>query len=288
MIFLRLFSHRLFSRQWWKTTLLVVLAMGVCVRLGIWQLDRLDHRRSFNARVEAQVKQPRLVLEGAALEADLQAMEYRQVIVTGAYDHNAEVALRNQAWNNLIGANLVTPLRIANSGKVILVNRGWIPLEDFTSNDWHKFQEPGEITVRGIIRQSQTRPEIGWRKDVIPGQGEAPLKAWNMINVAGIDSQLPFDLLPVYIQQAPNSAWIGMPYRSLPKVELSEGPHLGYAIQWFIFATILGIGYPIFIRKEEMSAKSRDLPRVTSTTDHIETTSRFIQNVVGGEWTGKG
>jgi surfeit locus 1 family protein len=280
--------QRLFSRQWWKTTLLVILAAGVCIRLGIWQLDRLEQRRAFNDRVEAQVNQPPLVLEGAALEADLEAMEYRQVIVTGEYQHAGEVALRNQAWNNQMGVNLVSPLRIAGSDMAVLVNRGWIPFEDFTSNDWRKFQEPGIVTIKGIIRRSQTKPEIGWRQDVLPETGEAPLMAWNMINVAGIDRQLAYALLPVYIQQAPEPAWTGMPYRSLPALELTEGPHLGYAIQWFVFAAILGIGYPFYIRKEGLAPKERGITTETQSKESPEATSRHFRTAGGGEWTNKG
>jgi hypothetical protein len=42
-----------------------------------------------------------------------------------------------------------------------------------------------------------------------------------------------------------------MPYRALPELDLTEGPHLGYAVQWFIFASLLGVGYPIYVRREE-------------------------------------
>jgi cytochrome oxidase assembly protein ShyY1 len=30
----------------------VFLGTAVCIRLGIWQLDRLEQRRAFNAQVE--------------------------------------------------------------------------------------------------------------------------------------------------------------------------------------------------------------------------------------------
>ena len=50
--------ERMVSRQWWKTTLLVLAAVLVMVRLGIWQLDRLAQRKAFNARVGAQLTEP--------------------------------------------------------------------------------------------------------------------------------------------------------------------------------------------------------------------------------------
>jgi surfeit locus 1 family protein len=75
--------------------------------------------------------------------------------------------------------------------------------------------------------------------------------AWNFVHIAGINQQVPYRLLPVYIQQAPDPAWTGMPIRTQPKLELTEGSHLGYAIQWFAMAAILGFGYPFFIRRQE-------------------------------------
>lgn len=244
----------LLNSRWWKTTFLVVLAILVMVRLGIWQLDRLEQRRAFNARVKAQMEQPPLVLTPATLGLNLSQMEYRQVVVKGEYDFSGEVALRNQEWNNLYGVHLLTPLRIEGSDWHVLVDRGWIPGEDFTSGDWSKYWEEGQVTVRGVIRASQNKPDFGGRTDPTLAPGEKALKAWHLVNVERIREQVPYPLLPIYIQQLPDPSWVGPPYRSQPDLDLSEGPHLGYAIQWFTFATILGLGYPYFVHRNERKA----------------------------------
>ena len=240
------------SRQWWWTTLLVFAAIGVMTRLGIWQLDRLEQRKSFNARVQTQLGQPPLMLKDEALSADLASMAYREVIVEGEYDHTQEVALRNQVWGSRLGIHLITPLRITDTDWVVLVDRGWVPVDVGTAGDWDVFTEPGMMAVRGIIRASQIRPDIGGRTDPTPLPGEK-LLVWNMVNLERIDEQISYSLLPVYIQQAPDSPFSegeSLPYRSLPNLELMDGPHLGYAIQWFLFATVLGIGYPIYLHRE--------------------------------------
>jgi surfeit locus 1 family protein len=242
---------RMFSRKWILTTLLVFLAMGVMARLGKWQLDRLDQRRAFNARVQEQLDAPPLELSGEALNADLDRMEYRQVQVMGEYDPDQQIALRNQAMNGQWGVHLVTPLRISGSDRAVLVDRGWIPADDFTQGDWQKYNEPGLVDVQGVIRYSQSQADYGPRRDPTPAPGEEPLKTWNFVNVERIDQQITYSLLPVYIQQAPDPNWSGYPIRTQPEIELSEGPHLGYAIQWFAFALILGGGYPFFIRRQE-------------------------------------
>lgn len=246
----------LFSRRWILTTLLVLAATGVMARLGMWQLDRLAERRAFNTRVQAQLDAAPLELSGESLKGDLVNMEYRQVRVTGQYDHRQEVALRNQVHDGQWGVNLITPLLIDGSQEAVLVDRGWIPAEDYESGDWSKYDEPGRVTVEGVIRRSQDRADFGPRQDPTPAPGQEPLQAWNFVNINNIQPQIGTPLLPVYVQQAPDPAWHGPPFRSQPALELSEGSHLGYAIQWFGFAALLLFGYPFFVRKQERSSSA--------------------------------
>ena len=63
--------RRMLSRKWLVATILVIAAMAVLIRLGIWQLDRLQARRAFNARVTAQISQPLLELTSNSLNSDL-------------------------------------------------------------------------------------------------------------------------------------------------------------------------------------------------------------------------
>jgi surfeit locus 1 family protein len=237
--------------RFWLTTLLVLAAMAVMIRLGIWQLDRLEQRRAFNARVQAQLDQPVLVLDAQTLGQDLYEMEYRSVIVEGVYDFANQVALRNQAYQNRWGVYLLTPLKIKGSNQAILVNRGWIPGEDFLSGDWSRFDQPGEVTVKGVIRRAQTKPDFGRRTDPIPEVGEPPLKAWNLANIAAISRQIDYPVLQeVYIQQTVGEGdWANLPIPAEVQLDLSEGPHLGYAIQWFTFAAILGFIYLVLLKR---------------------------------------
>ncbi|MCS6906902.1 MAG: SURF1 family protein [Anaerolineales bacterium] len=240
--------------RFWVTTLLVLIAVGVMVRLGIWQLDRLAQRRAFNARVQAQLEQPVLVLDAAALEENLDElyeMEYRAVIVEGVYDFAHQVALRNQAYQNLWGVYLLTPLKVQGSDWAIMVNRGWIPGEDFLSGDWSRYDQPGQVTVRGMIRRAQIKPDFGRRADPTPGPGQPPLRAWNLANIEAIARQIPYPVVPnVYVHQTEGERGMqNLPIPTPIELDLSEGPHLGYAIQWFTFATILGVGYPLLLRR---------------------------------------
>lgn len=250
-------------RHWWWSTLLVVVGVGLMIRLGIWQLDRLAQRRAFNSRVNAQLERPPLKLTSEVYASDLTSMEYRDVIVRGVFDHLQEVALRNQIWEDRPGVNLITPLVIEGSNQAVLVNRGWIPSEESSPENWGKFGEPNMVEVHGVIRKSQTQPDIGFRDDPIPLQGER-LLVWNFINIGRIDEQVSYPLLPIYIQASPDntypkdrSLWRRdqLPFPNQPELELTEGPHLGYAIQWFLFAAILGVGYAVFMVRETKESR---------------------------------
>ncbi len=237
-----------FSWRWLLTTLLVITAVGVLIRLGIWQLDRLAQRRAFNARVEAQLTAPELNLNQALPLDGLYDMEYRTVEVTGQYDFSQEVLLRNQAWQNQPGFHVLTPLMIEGRSESVLVDRGWIPYDQ--AQKLQAFQEPGLVTVTGMLRRPQSKPDFGGVPDATLAPGQTRLDAWNIVNLERIQQQVDMPLLPVYLQQAPDPAWTSLPYRSLPELELTEGPHQGYALQWFTFAAILALGYPYFVWRQ--------------------------------------
>lgn len=257
--------RRLLTFRWILTTLLVLAGVGVLIRLGIWQLDRLEWRRAFNARVTSQLSAATLDLNLDLPVSELYDMEYRDTIVRGEYDFSQEVLLRNQVWDNRLGFHVLTPLHIDGAEWVVLVDRGWIPYEDGTPGARTKYQGPAEVEVRGMIRRGQEKPDFGGVPDPTLAPGQTRLDAWNVVNLARIEDQSRLKLLPVYIIEAPDAAWTALPYRSLPDIEISEGPHFGYAMQWFTFAAILGLGYPFFVRRQ--LRKSADGSRESSSDE---------------------
>jgi surfeit locus 1 family protein len=220
----------------------------VMIRLGIWQLDRLEQRRVFNAQVES-------ARAGTVLDlnqdqpADIAQLEWRPVRFTGEYDFANQVAIRNQYYAGQYGYHLMTPL--LSDGTAVLVDRGWIPADgNSTPEDWRKYDAPGEVQVEGQIRLGQGKPAFGGISDAPPADG-MKLPVWINANVEEIARQLPYPILPIYIQEQPDPADEQPPIPFQPELELTEGPHFGYALQWFTFAAILFVGYPFFIRKQE-------------------------------------
>jgi len=242
---------KMFHREWLLTTLLVFLGTALCIRLGIWQLDRLESRRAFNAQVESMRALSPLDLSQEGTDS-ITDMEWRSVKVTGEYDFENQIALRNQYYGDQYGYHLWTPLLF--DGTAVLVDRGWIPAEGNSApSDWRKYDEPGTVNIVGQIRLGQTKPALGGVADTLPENG-AQLEIWNNGDVERIIDQLPYPALPVYIQPRSDASDVEPPIPFQPEIELTEGPHFGYALQWFTFASVLFIGYPFFLRKQEMGS----------------------------------
>ena len=242
----------MFTRKWMFATLLVLAGAALCIRLGIWQLDRLDQRRAFNAHYTSMRAMPPLDLN-AEQPDDLTGMEWRSVQVTGEYDFANQIATRNQYYGDQYGYHILTPLRF--DGRAVLVDRGFIPADgNSTPDDWRKYDEPGTVTVKGQIRLGQAKPAFGGVADALPASGDR-LMVWNNANITQVALQMPYPILPVFVQPdaSPEDAEFPIPYQ--PTIDLTEGTHFGYAVQWFTFATILFVGYPFFLRKQEETLK---------------------------------
>ena len=240
----------MFSRKWLFTTLLVFAGTAVCVRLGIWQFDRLEQRRIFNYQVESMRAADLLDLN-AELPENISSMEWRAVTVTGEYDFANQVALRNQYNGDQYGYHLISPLLF--NGTAVLVDRGWIPADGNSSpEDWRQYDAAAaeQVTVTGQIRLGQGKPAFGGVADALPEKGKM-LFVWNNLNVAQMSAQSPYPLLDVYIQPNIDEGNAVPPITFQPVLELTEGSHFGYALQWFTFATILFVGYPFYLRKQE-------------------------------------
>ena len=242
--------RKMFGRKWIFTTLLVLLGAALCVRLGIWQLDRLDQRRAFNAHYIAMLAQSPLDLN-AETTADLVAMEYRAVTVRGTYDFSNQVALLNYYHEGVYGYHLLTPLLLAD-GRAVLVDRGWIPAEGSgTPEGWSRFDGAAPAEVRGVMRLGVAKAPFGGRADPKLAPGQSRLDFWNFVNLERLAAQVPYPILPIYIQPNPDVNDTEPPIPFQPEIELTEGPHFGYALQWYAFAAILLLGYPFFLRKQE-------------------------------------
>jgi surfeit locus 1 family protein len=245
---------RLFSRRWWWVTLLVLAAMGVLARLGLWQLDRLEQRRAANARTTVQLASNPLLLDGTQPPEELTGLVDRRVTVRGRFDLERQFILLNATEDGQAGVRLFAPLLIDGSEQAILVDRGWLPETERAPAAWSQYDLDGARTVDGFLQKSIQPPRV--TPDSYDNSIDAPQPEWYFAYIPAIRRQFPYEVLPVYVRQSPAPGDDGstLPRRTDLTLDLSEGPHLGYAIQWFLFATVLGVGYFFFVRRQERDA----------------------------------
>lgn len=229
--------------------LLVVGGVVLMVFLGSWQLDRLDERQAFNARVIERTQQEPVqladVLDAIADGSiDPDTAEWLPVRVEGTYLADQVVEFNNSQGGRA-GDNVLTALAIdepSDAGTdTVIVNRGFIPLG---------FDVPAApataVTVVGYVRPSEVR-ELGSVTDADDGGSLTEIRRIDLDRLA---QQFPGDLAPVFVQLIggdPSPA-VGDP-EPVVLPQLDDGPHLSYAMQWFIFAAAVAIGWVLAVRR---------------------------------------
>jgi surfeit locus 1 family protein len=203
----------------------LLLASAGFVRLGVWQLSRLHQRRAANVATTAARAAPAASISAGSARADTLAQHY--VVAQGRYDHAHEILLRGEVLEGAPGVDVVTPLLLTDSGHAILVNRGFVPAPDAFSAVTDGTQEPGPRTVRGLALPLGSAPG----EPMVHGGRTT----WRRLEAAALRQRLPYTILPIYILQTPDSSLSRFP-RRLAAPAVDEGPHLSYAIQWFLFA----------------------------------------------------
>ena len=248
----------LFSRRWIIATILVVTAVGIMIRLGIWQLDRLEQRRTFNRAVLATRDLPPLDLQSPQAD-DLSEQTYRKAFVSGEFDEANQVILSNQSYRDQLGVHLLTPLLIEGTNRHILVDRGWVPFEAYQDGKLDQYAIDGPVQVEGILVGTTNR--IGVRS-CLEDSGETnqnpaqTLAVW-CVDLDAIQAHLPYEVSLLYLIREPAGASEVPPIGTTVQIEITEGPHQGYAVQWFSFAILLAVGYPYYIIRDRKARAAK-------------------------------
>ena len=212
-----------------------LLAAALFVRLGFWQLDRLGQRRARNQILASRIGAP------PTPWSDTSAIRYRRVRVSGVPDYEREIVLAGRSRRGSPGVNLVTPVRLPGSDTAVLVNRGWVYSPDAARVDHRRWREGDTLTVEGYV-EAFTEPG--------PGDLPAHQRLARRLSYEAVSARFPYPVAGAYVV-AVDTATDGRsaaPTRSgIPTPD--EGPHFGYALQWFAFAAIAVVGAGIAVAK---------------------------------------
>lgn len=239
-------SFRFAARpKWIVGHVLALVAIVGFVNLGFWQLRRHDERSNTNAVMSERLSLPARSLTElvAELGEDPELLEFRLAEASGRYLPSEEVILQARTLDGRSGHDVLTPLLVGD--RAVIVDRGWVPID--ASDPPVAGAEPpsGEATVIGILRPGQVRRGLG---PVDPETGE--LERVSRVDIGRLQQQIEPELYPFYLllqEQSPAQA-ASLPVPQDPP-RPDAGPHLSYAVQWFVFAVIAAVGYPVLLAR---------------------------------------
>ena len=197
--------------RWLVISFVVALVAFTMVNLGLWQLRRLDEKRTHNQLLDARAAEEVVTIGGAGapappigaqldvgVDGERDDLAYRTGVAQGTYQPDEEVLVRSRTLEGDPGAWVLTPLRLADGHGALGCGR----LPTLARADLQRLQAQVEAPLYPLYLQLQAQD---------PPPGDVPVL--------------------------------------LPAPERSEGPHLGYAVQWFLFTVIGLVSYGLLVRR---------------------------------------
>lgn len=254
-----------------RTTILCLLAASGMLRASYWQWERHGQKLEYINTLETRLEIPVEPLSSyLPLNQDWQSLIHRRLQVDGKYDFDHEIILRNRRQEEMAGVNIVTPLQLAGTQSYILVNRGFIPLKFSDRSSRIAFQKEKLVSFVGLVKETQSAKFFA-PKDRPAGNGQDWVDSWLRIDLENIQKQLPYKLLPFYVefmgttdvqaakerivssQAGKEEIFMLQPknisiseelssevYKKYPIADFSSvipaGRHLGYVYEWAIMA----------------------------------------------------
>lgn len=231
-------------------SLAIVFAIA-CAFLSNWQFTRNEERSADLALIESNYDaDPVPVASVLSGTTDFDpATEWLPVVLTGRYLPEDQLLARNRPHGGTSAFEVLTPLQL-DDGRIMIVNRGWVPPASDSSDPAAVPAPPaGEVSVTVRLRPGEPAP--------VSGRG-AP------------DGQVPVIDLPA-IAELTGSGTITAAYglmmsenpapaerpAALASPAEDPGPYLSYAIQWILFA-VMGFIFIGYVIKTEIAQRRDD------------------------------
>jgi len=197
--------------------------------LGVWQLDRAEQKQLLEKAVQVSMSEEPLTITAAL--SDVEIAQFRRISVQGEYAGEHEILLDNATWNGKAGYHVITPLRIVNSDKHVLVNRGWVPVGADRRIVPVTSVPEGEVLVEGRLGRIKGKP--AFISHDVPADNSGG-KVWFYLDANYFSAKTGLEVKPYLLLLNKDSE--GGYVREWPSYEGRYGMHIAYAVQWFCFA----------------------------------------------------
>lgn len=202
------------------------------ITLGMWQLSRADGKRAIQ-QIQAQRKTLPAIsrLDASAQMAEL---EWRHARLRGEFIEKWTVYLDNRQQQGQPGVWVMTPFKLAGSGQVLLVARGWLARNRQDRASIAAYATPaGVLELEGVLHSRPARLlQLGRDVPLRPGVLRQNLE------IAELAQQSGLPLLPMMLEQSAPAAKDDQLGRDWPQAASGIEKHQGYAFQWFALAAI--------------------------------------------------
>ncbi|MFO1316056.1 MAG: SURF1 family protein [Burkholderiales bacterium] len=206
-------------------TLAAVAVVGVCFAAGHWQRDRMEQKLALRAQLDAANAAPAVALPPAA---DWAAWRYRTVVAGGTFDGKRQFLLDNRVHGGRVGFEVVAPLAL-DDGRVVLVNRGWVPAGPTRAELPTAPPPAGPVRVQGRLNI----PATGYLE---LARDAAPDGVWQNLDPARFAQATGVAVLPVVVEQTAATGGGDALVREWPAPDFGVEKHRIYMLQWYAFA----------------------------------------------------
>lgn len=214
------------------STVLALALLLLCLWASHWQYERGVARHHRNALIASQSILSPTTLDLVAKE--ITSAEWRKVEIEGSFDPNHQILLRNKYSDGAYGFDLLT-LFIDTANRTFWVDRGWIaPGKSAKVTPILPPTKTALVSIVGRIRLDQSLPQ-GSFFAVSPGSKNL-IEKWNAQSGGRIHTETFYvDLLASSDAEMTPKVPVELP-------ELSDGPHMAYALQWLFFGGLVIYG----------------------------------------------
>ncbi|WP_331709262.1 SURF1 family cytochrome oxidase biogenesis protein [Microbacterium sp. T32] len=239
------------AARWAMYAGIAVLFAIACGFLSHWQFSRnADRSAQLQLVADNYDATPVPLGELLAPGTDLApGDEWRPVRLTGQYEADKELLVRNRAHAGSAAYEVLVPFRL-DDGRVLLVDRGWLPPgERQAQPDAIPAPPSGQVEIVVRLRPGEAAPSS--ERTTEPGQ----VPTINLGLVA--DQTGPLEQGAYGLLASENPAPADAP-EAVDPPDNDPGPYLSYAIQWILFA-IMGFGFLVYVIRSERRIRREEI-----------------------------
>ena len=227
---------RVREKYFFLKSIVALALICLCLIAAQWQYNRGVDRHARNSLIEANIAAPNITLTSAV--SDLKKNEWRTVTTTGTFDSSKTILLRNRYFEGKYGFEFLTLFQ-NSSGQKFWVDRGWLVAgKDALTAPLIPSTPTGSVEITGRLRLDSSLPRGSFF--ALPASGTGLISKWNAQNEVATEG-FYLDLLNGSLSELTPNVPAQLP-------ELSDGPHMAYALQWVFFGGLVGYGR-ILIRR---------------------------------------